>query len=137
MTEAMNGAAASARITHAVGLHARPSVKLTKLAKGFESEIRLRGGEAGAWVNAKSIVKVMALKAPANTTLVFEAEGADVLEGFLRPVVGRATGAVTERIGPRRAEVGAAVAIPGADLACAQGSRELGVLVEQAGPAIG
>ena len=77
MTEAMNGAAASVRITHGVGLHARPSVKLTKLAKGFESEIRLRGGKAGTWVNAKSIVKVMALKVPEGETLFFEADGAD------------------------------------------------------------
>ena len=70
-------AEASVRITHAVGLHARPSVKLTKLAKSFESEIRLRGGDAGDWVNAKSIVKVMALKVPEGETLFFEADGSD------------------------------------------------------------
>ena len=70
-------AAGSVRITHAVGLHARPSVKLTKLAKSFAASIRLRGGEAGDWVNAKSIVKVMALKVPEGETLFFEAEGED------------------------------------------------------------
>lgn len=70
-------AQASVRITHAVGLHARPSVKLTKLAKGFGSEIRLRGDQDADWVNAKSIVKVMALKVPQGATLFFEADGAD------------------------------------------------------------
>ena len=36
-------AEASIVITHQVGLHARPSVKLTKLAKSFQCEIRVRG----------------------------------------------------------------------------------------------
>ena len=30
-------------ITHPTGLHARPAVKFTKLAKTFAAEIRLRG----------------------------------------------------------------------------------------------
>jgi phosphocarrier protein len=51
------------RITHDVGLHARPSVKLTKLAKSFAADIRLRTeSDAAGWIDAKSIVKVMALK---------------------------------------------------------------------------
>jgi phosphocarrier protein len=33
------------------GLHARPAVKLTKLAKGFAAAVRVRAGE-GAWVNS-------------------------------------------------------------------------------------
>ena len=50
-------------ITHDVGLHARPSVKLTKLAKAFAARIELSVDESGPWVDAKSIVKVMATKA--------------------------------------------------------------------------
>ena len=68
---------ASVLMRHAVGLHARPSVKLTKLAKGFESRIDLGLSADGPWVDAKSIVKVMATKAPKDSIIYFRAEGAD------------------------------------------------------------
>jgi phosphocarrier protein HPr len=64
-------------ITHDVGLHARPSVKLTKLAKGFTSSIEIAGAAEGPWIDAKSIVKVMAMKARQNSTLFVRASGAD------------------------------------------------------------
>jgi phosphocarrier protein len=67
----------SVLLTHEVGLHARPSVKLTKLAKGFSSKIELAAAEGGPWIDAKSIVKVMAAKAPKHTVLHFRAEGPD------------------------------------------------------------
>ncbi len=79
----VNGeASGSVLLTHDVGLHARPSVKLTKLAKTFQSsiELGLDGGESGSdktWIDAKSIVKVMAAKAPQGTTLFFRASGVD------------------------------------------------------------
>ena len=60
-----------------MGLHARPSVKLTKLAKGFASRIALALEEDGPWIDAKSIVKVMATKAPKGSMLYLRAEGAD------------------------------------------------------------
>jgi len=64
-------------LTHAVGLHARPSVKLTKLAKTFGASIRLGLGPDGPWIDAKSIVKVMAAKVPQGSHLHFQAEGHD------------------------------------------------------------
>jgi phosphocarrier protein HPr len=64
-------------LKHAVGLHARPSVKLTKLAKSFASTIELGLSAEGPWIDAKSIVKVMAAKAPRDTVLYFRAAGAD------------------------------------------------------------
>jgi len=70
-------ATASAPLTNAIGLHARPSVKLTKLAKTFESRIELAPAEDGPWVDAKSIVKVMAVKATKGATLHFRARGPD------------------------------------------------------------
>ncbi|MBS0558974.1 MAG: HPr family phosphocarrier protein [Proteobacteria bacterium] len=73
-------AAGTALLTHAVGLHARPSVKLTKLAKQFAARIDLGLSDAGPWIDAKSIVKVMAAKAPQGSTLHFRAEGADAAE---------------------------------------------------------
>ena len=69
-------ARAEVRITHPTGLHARPAVKLTKLAKAFPAaSIRLRANPDGGWVDAKSIVKVMALKARTGIVLELEAEG--------------------------------------------------------------
>ena len=70
-------ATGSVLLTHDVGLHARPSVKLTKLAKTFASRIELALAAEGPWIDAKSIVKVMATKAPQNSVLHFRAEGDD------------------------------------------------------------
>ena len=67
-------------IEHEVGLHARPSVKLTKLAKTFASKIELALSEDGPWIDAKSIVKVMAFKAAKGSTLHFRAHGGDAPE---------------------------------------------------------
>jgi phosphocarrier protein HPr len=64
-------------IAHEVGLHARPSVKLTKLAKTFASKIELGLSADGPWIDAKSIVKVMAFKAAKGSILHFRAVGAD------------------------------------------------------------
>ncbi|MBC8035673.1 MAG: HPr family phosphocarrier protein [Rhizobiales bacterium] len=64
-------------ITHEVGLHARPSVNLTKLAKGFAAAVEVAGDPAGPWIDAKSIVKVMAMKAKQSSTLHVRAAGAD------------------------------------------------------------
>lgn len=67
-------------ITHDVGLHARPSVKLTKLAKAFAARVELAISELGPWVDAKSIVKVMATKAPKGATLLLRAQGDDAAD---------------------------------------------------------
>ncbi|SMF55202.1 phosphocarrier protein [Tistlia consotensis] len=84
MTEGAGGAAAatpiaegSATLGDPTGLHARPAVKLTKQAKGFEAEVQVRAGEAGTWVNAKSPNAVMKLKAGHGERLFFRADGAD------------------------------------------------------------
>ena len=73
----MTTATGSVLMTHAVGLHARPSVKVTKLAKTFAAKVELATTAAGPWTDAKSIVRVMGLKVPQNTVLHFRAEGAD------------------------------------------------------------
>lgn len=74
MSEWISG---SVVITHDVGLHARPSVKLTKVAKGFASSLEIAGNADGPWIDAKSIVKVMAMKAKQHSTLHVRASGAD------------------------------------------------------------
>jgi len=67
----------SVLLTHEIGLHARPSVKLTKLAKRFRADVSLAIAEEGPWIDAKSIAKVMGAKVPENSILYFEAEGED------------------------------------------------------------
>ncbi len=86
----MSGAAGSVVITHDVGLHARPSVKLTKLAKGFTSTIEIAAAPEGPWIDAKSIVKVMAMKARQNSTLHVRATGEDA-EAAVEAVIGLVT----------------------------------------------
>jgi phosphocarrier protein HPr len=75
--EEMMSATATAKveITHVVGLHARPSVKFTKLAKTFAAEVEVALAPEGPWFDAKSIVKVMAAKAPRGTVLHLRATG--------------------------------------------------------------
>src|SRR5687767_13973283 len=75
--ESTSFAEASVLINHEVGLHARPSVKLTKLAKRFGARLYLALDKSGPWIDAKSIVKVMATKAPKGAVLFLTAEGAD------------------------------------------------------------
>ena len=70
-------------ITNPTGLHARPAVKLTKLAKSFAAAVRLRVGREGKWTDAKSVARVLALKAPMGQTLFLEAEGRDAREALL------------------------------------------------------
>jgi phosphocarrier protein HPr len=69
--------AASIELTNAVGLHARPSVKLTQLAKTFAATVEIALDESGPWVDAKSPVKVMRVKAPKGTQLHIRAVGSD------------------------------------------------------------
>ena len=66
-----------AMLINAVGLHARPSVKLTQAAKTFAASIEFALSPDGPWTDAKSPVKVMRVKASKGATLYFRSEGAD------------------------------------------------------------
>lgn len=59
------------------GLHARPAVKLTKLAKTFASAIEIRANGNADWTNAKSPNAVMKLKAGPGLPLYIRAAGED------------------------------------------------------------
>ena len=63
-----------------LGLHARASAKLTKLAGGFRSEIHL--SRAGRRINAKSIMGVMMLAAGLGSEIEIETEGPDEQEAM-------------------------------------------------------
>lgn len=64
---------ASVTITNKLGLHARASAKLTKLAGSFPCEIWISRGERR--VNAKSIMGVMMLAAGLGTTIELDVQG--------------------------------------------------------------
>jgi phosphocarrier protein HPr len=64
-----------ATISNKLGLHARASAKLTKLAGGFASEVHLTRN--GRRVNAKSIMGVMMLAAGLGSEVEIETDGAD------------------------------------------------------------
>jgi phosphocarrier protein len=64
---------ATTTITNKLGLHARASAKLTKLAGSFPCEVWLCKGERR--VNAKSIMGVMMLAAGIGSTVEVEANG--------------------------------------------------------------
>lgn len=85
---------AEAEICNRLGLHARPSAKLTQLATQFRSEVWLE--RQGRRVNAKSIMGVMMLAASQGTRLVVETEGEDA-EAALQAIVEL----ITSRFGER------------------------------------
>jgi phosphocarrier protein HPr len=66
---------ASLTISNKLGLHARASAKLTKLAGGFKSDVHL--SRNGRRVNAKSIMGVMMLAAGMGSEIELEVEGPD------------------------------------------------------------
>ncbi|PTT87633.1 HPr family phosphocarrier protein [Pelomonas sp. HMWF004] len=65
-------------ISNKLGLHARASAKLTKLAGSFKCEVYM--SRNGRRVNAKSIMGVMMLAAGIGATVELETEGADEIE---------------------------------------------------------
>jgi phosphocarrier protein HPr len=66
---------ATTRINNKLGLHARASAKLSKLAGGFRSEVFM--SRNGRRVNAKSIMGVMMLAAGIGSDVEIETEGED------------------------------------------------------------
>ena len=60
-------------ISNKLGLHARASAKLTKLAGSFPCEVWIAKGERR--VNAKSIMGVMMLAAGMGSEVVIDTEG--------------------------------------------------------------
>lgn len=83
MSEAVRETAADATmetgnavVRDPTGLHARPAVKLTKLAKSFDAVVEVRAQRSDKWVNAKSPNAVMKLKVAHGETISIRATGA-------------------------------------------------------------
>jgi phosphocarrier protein len=79
-------------ISNKLGLHARASAKLTKLASSFRSDIFM--SRNGRRVNAKSIMGVMMLAAGLGTEVEIEADGEDE-----RAALDALTGLINDKFG--------------------------------------
>ena len=67
-------------IMNKLGLHARPSAKLTQLASSFKSDVFM--ARNGRRINAKSIMGVMMLAAAKGSTVTLETNGEDEQEAI-------------------------------------------------------
>ncbi len=67
-------------IINKLGLHARASAKLTKLASQFQSEVWVT--RKNRRVNAKSIMGVMTLAANKGSTIDIETSGEDEIDAM-------------------------------------------------------
>lgn len=66
---------AEIEVTHDIGLHARPSVAFTRLARTFPCQIEIEVNGSGLRINGKSIVKVMGARIRRGAVLTIRAEG--------------------------------------------------------------
>lgn len=66
------------KVTHEVGLHARPASTFVKLASSFESSVQVRNKtRESEWVDAKSILSVLTLGVEQNHEIELQIEGSD------------------------------------------------------------
>ena len=79
-------------IVNKLGLHARPSARLTQVATQFKSEVWLT--KKGRRINGKSIMGVMMLAAGKGTALLVETNGPDEAEAMaaIRDLIGSGFG---------------------------------------------
>lgn len=82
-------------IVNKLGLHARPSARLTQLASRFKSNVFM--SRNGRRVNAKSIMGVMMLAAAKGSTITLEVEGEDEVEA-MDALAGLITGGFGEEL---------------------------------------
>ena len=82
------------KITYLNGLHARPATKLVSKANSYQAEMLLEYQEKK--VNMKSIMGVMSLGVPANSSIKILFNGPDEDEAF------KATSAVIKEINNMR-----------------------------------
>ncbi len=68
------------QVVHGTGLHARPSVIFTRLAKSFPCTIEIEVNGNSIWLNGKSIVKVMGAKIRKGSILRIRADGVGAAE---------------------------------------------------------
>ena len=67
-------------VRHGAGLHARPAAQFVKLAKQFNSDIKVTS--KGKTVSAKSMVLIMTLGVQPHTEIELTADGTDEQEAI-------------------------------------------------------
>lgn len=82
---------AEIEVTHGFGLHARPSVVFTRLAKSFPCTVEIEVNDSHVWLNGKSIVKIMGARIRRGSILKIRARGLRAAEAI------RALKALVER----------------------------------------
>lgn len=68
---------AAATVLGAHGLHARPAIRFSRLARGYAARIQICIEGDLNWVDAKSVAKVMGLQVEFGRTILLRAFGAD------------------------------------------------------------
>lgn len=74
--EGEGGGAASICVIARAGVHARPAIRLSRLARQFKARIMLRV-DGGEWVEARSVLRLMSLRVVSGAELEFSASGED------------------------------------------------------------
>lgn len=132
-------------VTNPTGLHARPAVKLAQLASEFDANVEIRAGDDGQWVRARSTTRVMKLKAGAQSTIHFRAEGNDADDALSALVdlvrrdfdEGPAAASVGERIEYPDESTRADASVSGTGAEIASAERMVAAVVASPGFAIG
>ncbi|MEY9783340.1 phosphocarrier protein HPr [Sinorhizobium fredii] len=73
---------AEIEVTHGFGLHARPSVIFTRLAKSFPCTVEIEVNDSHVWLNGKSIVKIMGARIRSGSMLKIRARGLRAAEAI-------------------------------------------------------
>lgn len=73
---------AEIEVTHGFGLHARPSVTFTRLAKSFPCTIEIEVNDSHVWLNGKSIVKIMGARIRRGSIMKIRARGLRAAEAI-------------------------------------------------------
>jgi len=65
-------------VTHAAGIHARPSLAIFNTVRGFQSQVTIRNGRHAA--DAREILQLLSLGVPCGAEVTLSAEGPDAEE---------------------------------------------------------
>lgn len=69
-------------LTNVGGLHARPAGKIARAVRGLDAEVRIERADTGDSVDATSTLRLVSLSAPAGTSIIVRAGGADAVEAL-------------------------------------------------------
>ncbi len=68
---------ATLTVVGAHGLHARPAIRFSRVARGYSARIQICVADDARWVDAKSVAKVMGLQVESGRKILLRAAGDD------------------------------------------------------------